>query len=208
MQDFNVIFLPGNEREPGRFLIRLHGPLPRRGAGRSDVGAFHVVDQLAVVGNPKFSRVAGGDPEVVIAGDRRGDVAADPFAVVVPEIRDALQRTKCAGAGRRCRDRDVGHVDAGNARPNFARDRSAGVDDREAEQRISFADGVGRTQQHVVGPGSSRRGRAADEAGGGVQREADGQSFRGKRRRQITAGDLITERATHKPNRGERTGDC
>ena len=90
-----VILLAGDQREPRRTLARLRRVArPRFGAraGGGDVRAAGFVDEFAVVGNPEFRRVVGGEPEIVIARDGRGEVSAQPFAGVVAVDRVVLQR--------------------------------------------------------------------------------------------------------------------
>ena len=117
VQNFEIIFLPGDEREPAGLLGRLQIPLARRSSvvsgrgrivGRRDPGAQNFVDRFAVVGNPKLRRVAARDPEIIIARGRRGEIAADALAVIVAVIRDAFERAERVGDGRRRADRNVG----------------------------------------------------------------------------------------------------
>src|ERR1043165_9054339 len=82
VQDFDIVFLTGHEGQPAGLLVGLHGPLPRGSATRRNISAPNFIGRLAVVGNPKLSRITAGDPEVVISSCRRSNVSADALAVI------------------------------------------------------------------------------------------------------------------------------
>ena len=172
VQDFEVVAFPFHEREPGRFLVRLRVPDFRSRAGCGDEGAADFVDRLAVVGNPKLGRVAGGEPEVVVAGGGRGEIAAQAFGgevAVGGVVLEAVQGSVRA-VGREI-DRNVGDAGAGHAaRPDFAGDGVAGIEDANVQDRTAEPEGVGRDERDLI---LAHRGRdAADHAGARVQAQS------------------------------------
>jgi len=100
VEDFNVVTLTGFEGEPGRPLVGVKAPLAGGGGG-GNVSAPHAVDRLVVVGNPKLGGVVGGEPEIVIAGDGRSKITANPLAVIIAKIGNPFQAAK--GVGDRSR---------------------------------------------------------------------------------------------------------
>src|SRR5258706_121526 len=85
--------------------------------------------QSRAIGIPQLHRVAGRTLEIIIPRQRRRDVAADAFAVIVAVIGDAFERAERVGERGRRVGRNVGNIAAGNTGPDFAPDGTAGIKD-------------------------------------------------------------------------------
>src|SRR5258706_958651 len=119
VEDFDIISLAGDQRKPGRFLFGLSIPLMNGCAVRTDGGTQNLILRFAIVGNPEFGGITGGDPESVIRGNRYGQVTANTLAVIVAIIGQPLEIAQKVGYCRRCIDGNIGDVHTGNPVPNL-----------------------------------------------------------------------------------------
>jgi len=97
-QRLDVILAPGHQRDRSRLLRSVLGPLARAAGGRHG-GNPHLVCGVLVGRQPQLAGLVGRDPEDVIAGGRRMDVAAHAGPVVVVPVHGALEEARVGHAG-------------------------------------------------------------------------------------------------------------
>ena len=143
----------------GAVVGRRHGIV-----GGNDPGAFDFVGGFVVVGNPQFRRIARGEPEIIIAAGRHGEIAADAFAVVVAVIGNAFERAQRVGERSGSGHRNVGDVRAGDAVPDFAYHGTAGVKNLNQHHGSAQSEAVAGGEGNLKVAGQI--GNAADHVGG------------------------------------------